>query len=153
MADTRQWRKLKEETAIDSSPAAVWEVLRAFGDVARWAPGIAWSSCLDDPPEGIGARRLMRHQWGFRLEEVVTAWDEGRGFTFLVKRAPFPLNFVLETWTVAESGGRARVETTVEYNTHIGIIGRLIDQVLVRHLIRREMRRGLAGLRSCVTAE
>jgi hypothetical protein len=93
----------------------------------------------------------MRHQWGFRLEEVVTAWDEGRGFTFLVKRAPFPLNFVLETWTVAESDGRARVETTVEYNTHIGIIGRLIDRVLVRHLIRREMRRGLAGLRGCVT--
>lgn len=144
----RLWRKLREETAIESSPVAVWEVLRAFGDVAQWAPGIAWSRCLDDRADGIGARRLMRHRWGFRLEEVVTTWDEGRSFTFLVKRAPFPLNFVLETWTVGESGGRARVETIVEYNTHIGVLGRLIDGVLVRHLIRREMRLGLAGLRN-----
>lgn len=146
------WRRLAEETVIESPPDAVWAVLGAFGDVATWAPGIASSRCLGTRTGGIGARRLMRHVWGFRLEEVVTAWEEGCGFTFLVIKAPFPLNFVLETWKVAQIGAHVRVETTVEYNTHAGPLGRLIDYVCLRHLIRREMRRGLAGLRRRVAA-
>lgn len=147
------WRRLAEETVIESPSEAVWAVLGAFGDVAAWAPGIASSRCLGTRTGGIGARRLMRHVWGFRLEEVVTAWEEGSGFTFLVIKAPFPLNFVLETWKVAPSGAQVRVETTVEYNTHAGPLGRLIDYVCLRHLIRREMRRGLAGLRRSVGSD
>ena len=127
---------------------AVWEVLRAFGDVSAWAPGIAGSQCLDGRTGGLGVRRRLRHVWGFEFDEVVTAWDEGRGYSFIVLGAPFPLNVVVETWKVVPGPGHAVVETVVTYDTRGGAVGRLIDGVLLWYLIRREMRRGLAGLRS-----
>jgi hypothetical protein len=120
-----------------------------FADAAKWTPSVVMSRQNGDRTAGTGASRVLKHVWGFQLEEVVTAWDEGRGHTFVVK-APFPLRNVKETWTIDTGSRDASVSTAVEYDMRLGAIGYLIDQVLMRHLIRREMRLGLAALKRYV---
>ena len=143
-------RRLEESTEIESPPEVVWQTLRDFGDVAKWAPRIVRSRPTSGHAEGVGVRRVFRHLWGFQLEEVVTAWDEGRGYSFDVLGAPPPLKNVREAWTIDTVSTGARVSTTVEYEMGLGAIGHLIDWMLVRHLIRAEMRLGLAGLKQYV---
>lgn len=142
--------RLEERIEISSSPDAVWQVLRNFGSAALWAPGVVTSLSNGDRTAETGARRVLRHLWGFQLEEVVTAWDEGRGYSFIVVKAPFPLRNVRETWAIDTGSRDARVSTAVEYEMGLGPIGNITDRVLMRHLIRREMRLGLAGLKRYV---
>ena len=131
----------------------VWEVLADFGNVAGWAPYMRRSHLIGDRHSGIGMRRGMRHAWGFRFEEVVTQWHEGKGFAFDVLKAPFPMKDVKEVWVLAPEDGHTAVETQVRYGTHLGFLGGIVDWLLVRFVVRREMRAGLRGLKEFTERE
>ena len=125
----------------------VWDLLADFGGVSDWAPYMKTSHLIGDIQSGVGMRRGMRHAWGFRFEETVTHWHEGKGFSFDVFRAPFPMKDVRESWVVHHEDGLSTVSTQVTYDMRLGPIGRAIDWLLVRFIVTREMRAGLRGLK------
>ena len=131
----------------------VWQVLADFGNVEQWAPYMRESHLIGDRHSGIGMRRGMRHAWGFRFEEEVTQWHEGKGFAFDVLKAPFPMRDVKEVWVLAPENGQTAVETQVRYGTHLGFLGGIVDWLLVRFVVRREMRAGLRGLKEFAERE
>ena len=140
-------RILEERVEIDAAADLVWNTLADFGGVADWAPFMRSSHLVGDLPRGVGARRAMRHAWGFRFEESVTQWHDGKGFSFDVLKAPFPMREVKESWAMARENGRTVVSTQVRYGMGLGPAGRALDGVLVQFLVRREMRAGLDGLK------
>jgi ligand-binding SRPBCC domain-containing protein len=140
-------RLLEERVEIRAPADQVWDLLADFGNVADWAPYMRQCRLLDGPSTGIGMRRGMRHAWGFRFEEEVTQWHDGKGFAFDVLKAPFPMKDVKEVWVLAPEDGHTAVETQVRYGTHLGFIGCFVDWLLVRFVVRREMRAGLRGLK------
>jgi ligand-binding SRPBCC domain-containing protein len=146
-------RLLEERVEIGAPADRVWEVLADFGNVAGWAPYMRRSHLIGDRHSGIGMRRGMRHAWGFRFEEVVTQWHEGKGFAFDVLKAPFPMKDVKEVWVLAPEDGHTAVETQVRYGAHLGLLGGLVDWLLVRFVVRREMRAGLRGLKEFTERE
>ena len=140
-------RTLEDRIQINASHAVVWGLLSDFSGVVTWAPYLRSSSPVGDVESGIGAYRVMRHFWGFRLEESVVEWDEGVGYSFDVVRVPFPIKDVRETWRIEDGDGHVTVTTRVEYDTHLGPLGTALDATIVNHLVRREMREGLKGLK------
>ena len=138
--------KLEEEIVAEVSPQAVWKVLEQFGNVDQWAPGMHSSSLSGEQASGVGTRRVMRHRWGFRIEEEVTRWADGQGMSFVLIKAPFPMQNVHETWDIEEQNGATRIVTTVTYEMGVGVLGALLDQLLVRFVVAREMRHGLKAL-------
>ena len=138
--------KLEQEIVAGVSPQAVWNILEQFGSVDQWAPGMHSSSLLGEQASGVGTRRVMRHRWGFRIEEEVTRWADGQGMSFVLIKAPFPMQNVHETWDIEEQNGATRIVTTVTYEMGVGVLGALLDQLLVRFVVEREIRRGLKAL-------
>ena len=138
--------KVEQEIVTGVSPQAVWKVLEQFGSVDQWAPGMYSSSLSGEQASGVGTRRVMRHRWGFRIEEEVTRWVEGEGMSFVLTKAPFPMQNVHETWDIVEQNGATRIVTTVTYEMGVGVLGSMLDQLLVRFVVEREMRRGLKAL-------
>jgi len=146
-------RVLTEQIGIQASPHAVWEVLEDFGSVSVWAPYMRRSSLLGNQQSGVGASRFMRHAWGFSFEETVTEWTDGHGFSFDVHRAPFPMKDVHETWVSDHDNVLSTVTTRVTYSMRLGFLGNLVDWILVRYVVRREMRAGLLGLKKYVESK
>ena len=140
-------RLLEERVEIKAPAELVWDVLADFGSVQNWAPYMRRSHLIGEQQAGIGMRRGMRHAWGFRFEEVVTQWHESKGFAFDVLKAPFSMRDVKEVWVLGSENGHTAVETQVRYGTHLGPLGALVDWLLVRFVVRREMRAGLGGLK------
>jgi len=140
-------RLLEERVEIMAPAQLVWDVLADFGGVEKWAPYMRKSQLIGEQDTGVGMRRGMRHAWGFRFEEVVTQWHEGKGFAFDVLKAPFPMKEVKEVWVLAPENSHTAVETQVRYGTHLGLLGGIVDWLLVRFVVRREMRAGLRGLK------
>ena len=140
-------RELREQIAIAKSMQNVWGLLADFGGVSEWAPYMKTSHLIGDIDLGVGMRRGMRHAWGFRFEETVTQWQDGQGFSFDVFRAPFPMKDVKESWVVSQDNGLSVVATRVTYDMKLGPVGKAIDWLLVRFIVRREMRAGLRGLK------
>jgi len=140
-------RELKESIAIASPAQSVWALLADFGGVSDWAPYMTSSHLIGEVTSGVGMRRGMRHSWGFRFEEAVTDWAEGKCFSFDVFRAPFPMTNVRESWMLDHENGLSIVSTRVTYGMKLGPIGWMIDWLLVRFIVKREMRAGLRGLK------
>jgi len=143
-------RALTERVEIHAPKEAVWEALADFGGVADWAPYMKSSHLIGELESGIGTRRGMRHAWGFRFEEAVTRWDEGTGYSFDVFRAPYPMKDVKESWATGMENGFPTVTTRVKYDMKLGPLGALLDWVLVRFVVKREMRAGLRGLKQYI---
>ena len=144
---------LTEHIEIHAPLKTVWDVLADFGSVADWAPYMRRSSVLGDQESGVGDCRTLRHAWGFRFEESVTEWDHGEGYAFDVFRAPFPMKDVRESWAVEHHNGLTTVTTRVKYGMRLGVAGAVLDWLLVRFIVRREMRAGLRGLKDFVMCE
>ena len=143
-------RTLIQSTKIIARPETVWAALADFGDVAAWAPYMRVSHLLGTQASGVGTRRAMQHELGFRFEEEVTAWREGEGYDFDVHRAPWPMKNVKETWNMAVEGNGVRVTARVDYEMELGPMGTLLDALLVRFVVMREMRSGVRGLKAYV---
>lgn len=143
-------RELFEQVEIEAPLDPVWQALADFGDVAAWAPYMRISHIVGTQERGVGARRAMQHELGFRFEECVTEWREGEGFAFDVLRAPWPMDDVKERWQAEARDGVTVVSTCVRYGMKVGAAGALLDWSLVRFIVRREMRSGLRGLKEYV---
>lgn len=140
-------RALTQAIKINASQQRVWETLADFGTVSDWAPYMKSSHLIGETRSAEGMRRGMLHSWGFRFEETITRWDHGEGFSFTVDRAPFPMKEVRESWRIGRQDGFSIVTTSVTYEMKLGLIGRLLDWLLVRFVVQREMRAGLNGLK------
>ena len=140
-------RTVEKSAIIAQSPDSVWRVLADFGGVANWAPRMKNSRVTNGVVNGVGARRVMRHVWGFRIEETITDWNEGSEFTFRLDRAPPPLRDVVETWKIEPVETGTRVRTRVSYGTGWAVLGRIADSCLIRFLVAREMNHSLRCLR------
>jgi ligand-binding SRPBCC domain-containing protein len=140
-------RSLEERIDIDAPHGVVWGILDDFSGVATWAPYLRSSAPVGDQTTGVGSYRVMQHFWGFRLEESVIEWEEGRGYAFTAVKVPYPIRDVRESWQMDAGPGGVTVTTRVEYDMHLGPLGSALDAVLVSHLVRREMRGGLRGLK------
>jgi hypothetical protein len=140
-------RVLTERVEIEASQQAVWKTLADFGGVSDWAPYMKSSNLIGVTKFGVGTCRSMRHAWGFRFEESVTKWNDDEGYSFDVFRAPFPMKDVRESWVTRREDGFSTVTTHVNYDMKLGLLGTFIDWLLVRFVVKREMRAGLRGLK------
>ena len=143
-------RKLEEKTEIKTTTQAVWDAMADFGSAATWAPGMRKSSLKGEKKTGVGTYRVLRHAWGFKIEEIVTEWTEGAGYSFKLVKAPFPMREVCETWVLRPGNNQALLNITVSYDMRLGVLGALLDAVLVRFVVAREMRLGICGLKQHV---
>ena len=118
-----------------------------FGSAADWAPGMRRSALFGKATTGVGMQRIMQHAWGFIIEEIITHWTEGEEYSFDLSRAPFPMRDVREKWVLGENGGQTSLNITVSYDMRLGPIGALLDKMLVRFVVARQMHLGIYGLK------
>lgn len=145
-------RVLNEQVTVNAPLSVVWDVLADFGRVDEWAPYMRTCHLIGERSSGVGTRRAMRHAWGFRFEEVINEWDEHRRIAFAVLSAPYPMNNVQETWILDSGGDGVCVRSRVTYDMRLGPFGLVLDGALVRFIVKREMRSGLAGLKRYIEA-
>ncbi len=139
---------LTRSVVIDASKDKVWEVLGDFGAVSRWAPTITDSAIVGDAKEGVGAVRTCEHEKMGTLEETIVSWTEGEAYSYDVTAGlPFPMKALRNHWSLSERGARAEVTLQQEFNTKLGPLGSLMELMMMKRMMRKEMDLALAGLK------
>lgn len=111
----------------------VWEVVQEIGNIMAFHPLIKESRLLNSV-KGIGARRLCQLKPMGTMEEQITAWNDGIGFVTEVtggKMLP-PYEIMRGTLKLEEEGARTRVTFTFCYKLKFGLLGRVINALLVK---------------------
>ena len=139
---------LTSGVVIDAARDKVWAVLADFGTVSRWAPTITDSAIVGDVKEGVGAVRTCEHVKMGTLEETILSWSEGEAYSYDVTAGlPFPMQALRNRWSVHERGASTEVTLHQEFSTKLGPLGLLVESMMLKRMMRKEMRLALAGLK------
>lgn len=117
MSNTQQAtdQQISAEIEIDNSAADVWAVIAAYNDMYTWAEGIKDTVQLSDAKNGVGAIRVNTAKGFGKIEQKITAWDEGKSFTY-VAGIFGPLSQTLSTYRVQDLGnGNSQCNLEIVY--------------------------------------
>lgn len=123
--------------------AEAWERLRDLSLAHHYVPGIVNTEITTDQKEGVGASRKVYQSASRYLEETVTQWNDGSGFTIRLhkgeKDAPFKNAFFRYELKDA-AHGKTRLLVTMGYKPPLGGLGTLLDKALLKHIIGKAIR-------------
>ncbi|MBI4491714.1 MAG: SRPBCC family protein [Chloroflexi bacterium] len=139
--------RIAGEIRIQAPRERVWDVLADIGAVANYHPGVARAYYVSEEREGIGATRRCELYPNGSIDETVTAWRPGESYTIEMVRSTAPFKQVVAWLGVRPVGNETAVRLAVKYTLKFGLVGLLMDRLLVRRNFTKMVPAVLAGLK------
>ncbi len=138
-----------KQTKINAPANEVWGAIADFGGVYKWAPNVSSSYSTTEANGGVGAGRHCEVPGFGGIDEEIVEWKEGHSYKYQVENIG-PIGKLVNEWSVTSDGNNSLVTTNVSYHMRFGIMGALMDRLIVRRSIRKAMAQGQAGLKGYV---
>jgi hypothetical protein len=131
-----------------ASAARAWDLMSDFGAIDAFNPTLKESHLLEGSCDiGLGVERQCTLKDGRNyIQERVVDWQEGRSYRIEVFGGTMPLDDILTELAVETLGTGTVLRMTMQYRPRWGLLGRLVEPVLLRPMIRRSMRKVIDGL-------
>lgn len=144
--------KLTSSIKIHASQEEVWTVLKFPGRVEEFHPLIRESSMTGVQQRGLGAVRHCRLYPLGRMDEVITEWEEGQGFTISVTGGSMlpPHKFMQGRFELKGCGQECEVTFQFSYKLKYGLLGRLLDALIIRPQFKKAPPQYVQGLKKHV---
>jgi carbon monoxide dehydrogenase subunit G len=136
---------VKVTDRIAASADRVWDLVRDFGGIGRWAAAVE-SVTLEG--EGVGAVRTIGLPGGLKLQERLEAIDERtRTLSYsIVGSHPLPFGEYLSTIRLAEDGDGCQVDWSSTFEPRAGA------ETQAAGMVEGIYRGGIAGLKKALGA-
>ena len=137
-------QSISAEFEVNLSRSQAWERLRDFSAPDRYVQGLTRVEMTTGSLEGVGASRRVTQGKSLVLDETITEWREGEGFTLRLHRGdkgpmpPFKEHFF--EYAIVERDGAVYLRNSMHYQLGLGPLGRLLDVLVLRRVITGQMR-------------
>jgi len=138
-----------KDIVIGASAEAVWSVLGDIGSIADWNPGVRKSYLVGDSTE-MGGRRLCELSDKIYLDEEVVEWEALRHLTMRITATNLPFKTGDIRFTLVPVGSGTQVTVSPVYSLKFGLLGALMDRLVVRRRYAKGMQDLLVGLKVAV---
>ncbi|MFB3091506.1 MAG: SRPBCC family protein [Gammaproteobacteria bacterium] len=142
--------EFEEIIAIEASPEKVWVVLADIGNIYLWNPGIVHSEQTSSGTVGVGSCRRCVLGYKNYLDEEVVVFEPSRQMTIRITDTNLPFKTADIRFTLEPDGNKTIVKVSPKYRLKFGLLGRVLDDVMVRNQYRKGMRGLLRGLKDHV---
>ena len=133
---------------INATKEKVWEVLADFGGIYRWNPGVRHSYSTSESNQGLLATRHCELLKGDDyLNERILEWRDGKSFKVDIYETNLPLHRNVVEFSIAADGSGTIVTAAPDYALKYGLLGRLMNQIVVQRQFKKGMEDLLAGLK------
>lgn len=141
---------VKTAVIINTPSAAVWDVLKDFGNVSDWAPTVTKSYYLNAKTSGVGTGRHCDIEGFGSIQEYVTEWQEGQGFVYSVT-ALGPLAASNSSWWLTRIDDQTtKLEVVFSYDIRFGLFGKILHKLVMRKKLEQSLPETLAATRKQV---
>ena len=139
------------ETVIARTRAEVWSQLRDLRVARHYVPGVTSIEYNAGPREGVGASRKVFMKKRAPVDETAIAWEDGKGFTLRLhngEAAPAPFKQATFEYQIHDAPqSQTAVRFVFDYEMAMGLIGGLLDVLLIRPSIKRSNRAVAANMK------
>lgn len=125
---------------IEAPVERVWEVLKDFGSISQWSPGVKFSELTSDGPVGEGATRHCDFAPLGAVNERIDAYVPNRRLTVnLYETFKLPISNAIADFNITPANGGT--ELTLHYSYTPNRLGKAMKGVT-----RKQMTKGIAAL-------
>ncbi len=139
-----------ESITISASPEQVWAVLADIGSISVWNPGVEHSEQTNTGDVEVGATRRCELGGKNYLDEEVVVFEPHRRITIRITDTNLPFDSADIRFSLEPHGGETIVTVSPAYQLKFGLVGRILDKLMVRAQYRKGMRGLLQGLKTHV---
>ena len=125
---------------IDAPVDTVWEVLRDFGDIQRWSPGVTDSELTSQDPVGKGSMRHCDFAPFGGVNERIDRFEPNERLTVnLYETFKLPISGGVADFNIAPHDGGT--ELTLHYSYTPNLLGRV-----TKGYTDKQMRKGIGAM-------
>ena len=138
---------LENSIRIDTTPDKVWSVLASLDALAKYDPGVSKAEIVSAAKEGPGAARRCDLTPGGWFKERVADWRPNEALSFELYECSLPVRSLRHSYTLVRDGGATIVRQRMQYELKFGVLGKLLDAVMVRRKWNAGIKGFLSGLK------
>lgn len=124
---------LHNEITINAPIEKIWEALSSIENLDKFDPTVKKSTVLSTEKSGLGAKRkvdmLDGKNW---FEEKVTVFKTNEALAYQLTDCSFPMDSLMHSYSFEKIGNQTKVKQVMEYKVKFGILGKLLDSLMIR---------------------
>jgi len=145
---------LYNEIIIDAPIDKIWKALSNIEELEKYDPTVKQSRALSQATSGIDATRKVDMKDGKNwFEEKVTVWKPNEALTYELTACSFPVQQLKHSYRFEQIGHQTRVKQVMEYRVKFGLIGKILDTLLIRKQSNTGIKKFFSGLKSYVEGQ
>jgi len=142
--------EFEEQIIVSASPDKVWDVLADIRNIYLWNPGVVRSKLTTYGEVRVGACRHCNLGGKNYLDEEVIEFEKPHRLTMRINETNLPFKAAEIRFTVEPQGDKTLVRVSPKYQLKFGLLGSILDTIMVRSQYRKGMQELLRGLRNYV---
>lgn len=143
---------ISAQAEINADKDKVWSVLKSIGEIKKFHPLIKNSYSTTQHQNGLGAKRICELIPMGQMEEEAVEWNEGQSFVMEVIGGNMlpPYRFMKGEINLTELAGKTKVTFSFSYRLKYGIVGQLMNILLIKPQFKKAPPKYVSGLKEYV---
>jgi len=141
--------KINNEITITVSLDKIWNILTDLAVLDKYDPTVKKSTLISIEKTGPGAKRkvdmLDGKNW---FEEKITEFEPNKYLTYQLTDCSFPIKGLKHSYTFEQNGGQTKVKQVMEYTVKFGLLGKLMDALMIRKQSDAGIKKFFTGLKN-----
>lgn len=140
---------IHNEITINAPVERIWDVLATPEALDRYDPTVRKSLLISEAKTNVGAKRRVEMQDGKNwFEETITEFKPNQALTYELTACSFPVHKLRHSYRFQPSGDQTKVTQVMVYTVKFGLLGRLLDAVMIRKQSDAGVKKFFGGLKS-----
>ena len=140
---------IHNEITINANIEKVWAMLTDLELLEQYDPTVKKSTLVSAEKTGLGAKRkvlmLDGKNW---FDEKVTAYKTNEELTYQLTDCSFPIKGLKHSYSFEKVGNQTKVKQVMEYTVKFGLLGKLLDVLMIRKQSDSGIKKFFSGLKS-----
>ncbi len=140
---------IHNEITVNASIEKIWSMLTNLELLDQYDPTVKKSTLLSTEKTGIGAKRkvlmLDGKNW---FDEKVTVFKPNEELTYQLTDCSFPIKGLTHSYSFEKVGNQTKVKQVMQYTVKFGLLGKLMDAMMIRKQSDTGIKKFFDGLKS-----
>jgi ribosome-associated toxin RatA of RatAB toxin-antitoxin module len=140
---------IHNEILIQAPIEKIWAALTNLELLEKYDPTVKRSRLISNQKAKVGAARrvdmLDGKNW---FEERLTVFEPNESLTFELTACSFPVHKLKHSYSFEQMDGKVRVRQVMDYKVKFGLLGKLMDALIVKRQSDAGVKKFFAGLKS-----
>lgn len=141
--------KLINDITINAPIDKIWNVLTDLELLDKTDPTVKKATLISENKTGLEAKRKVLMQDGKNwFDEKITVFKPNEELVYQLTDCSFPINGLKHTYSFQKIGNQTKVQQVMEYTVKFGLLGLLMDKMMIGKQFNSGLNKFLNGLKT-----